>query len=439
MNAYEIIKKKRDAQVLSDEEIQWFIQNFTNNVIPDYQAAALLMAIFINDMNLEEILALTKTMWKSGKSLKFNDPTVIDKHSTGGVGDKTSFITGPIAASCGVKVPMISGRGLGHTGGTADKIESIPGYKTNIPFKELPSLIQKNGMFLVTQTDEIAPADKKLYALRDVTTTVNSVPLITASIMSKKLAEGISGLVIDVKQGSGAFMNTADGSHRLAHSLTEIGKQLGIKTIAFITNMDFPLGNTVGHSLEIIECIETLKGNGPKDLEKLSLELAAGMIFLAGKANSLEEGKQKATQSLHSGAALKKFVQLVKVQGGEDILSNPDLLTVASETYPVRAKSDGYIESFESDRIGRMLVELKGGRKEKEDKIDSTVGFKFLKKPGDTIQSGEVIFNIYHHLSQKKIVQDLEEEFFTHIMKVSQSPPPQNPLIYKVLSEKTGF
>ncbi len=435
MNTYRIIEKKRDAHVLSNEEIQWFVQNLTNDAISDYQAAALLMAIFINGMNSEETLALTKSMWKSGKYLKFNDPTVIDKHSTGGVGDKTSFITGPVAAACGVKVPMISGRGLGHTGGTVDKIESIPGYKTNIPFEELPSLIEKNGMFLVAQTGEIAPADKKLYALRDVTATVNSIPLITASIMSKKLAEGISGLVMDVKQGSGAFMETVDKSHRLAHSLTEIGKQLGVKTIAFITNMDSPLGNTVGHSLEIIECIETLEGNGPKDLEELSLELAAGMIFLARKAHSLEEGKEKASQALHSGAALKKFIQLVHAQGGDDILSNPDLLVVAPETYPVRAKSDGYIESFQTNLIGRMLLELKGGRKQKEDEIDLTVGFKFLKKPGDTIQSGEVIFNIYHHSSQKKLVQTLEEEFFTHIMKVSQSPPPKNPLIYKVLSE----
>ena len=435
MNAYQIIEKKRNAQALTDQEIAWFIRGLGTDEVADYQTTALLMATFINGMTPEETLALTRAMLESGKSLSFHDPSVVDKHSTGGIGDKASFVIGPLAAACGAKVPMITGRGLGHTGGTADKAESIPGFKIDIPLEEVNDLIQKHGLVLMAQTNEIAPADKKLYALRDVTATVNSIPLITASIMSKKLAEGISGLVIDVKHGSGAFMKTVDESCQLAQSLMATGKQYGVKTIAFITNMESPLGNTVGHSLEIIECVETLRGQGPKDLEELSLKLAAGMIYLAGKTGSLEEGEDMARQALNSGAAMEKFMDVVRAQGGNTTaLSRFELLSVASERHCVQAKSEGYIASFENHRIGHMLLELGGGRKQKTDAIDFGVGFKFAKKPGDAIKPGETIFNIYHHPAQKKLAATLEEYFFTHVMEVSQSPPPAIPLISQILS-----
>ena len=342
LNAYQIIKKKRDAQTLSDEEIEWFIEAIIQHKVMDYQTAALLMAIFINGMSQSETFALTKAMLHSGKQLRFNDPTVVDKHSTGGVGDKTSFVVGPLAAACGVKVPMIAGRGLGHTGGTIDKIESITGFKTDLSLEDLSCSLKKNGIVLTGQTEEIAPADKKLYALRDVTATINSIPLITASIMSKKLAEGIAGLVVDLKFGSGSFMKTQTACRQLAQSMIEVGKRYGVSLMAFMTNMDCPLGHTVGHSLEIIECIETLKGKGPRDLEELSLALAAGMIQLAGQSSSYDEAKANARQALDSGAALKKFEQLIQAQGGEvAIISDPGRLPMATETIPRQGEIGG--------------------------------------------------------------------------------------------------
>ena len=437
MNAYQIIKKKRDAKVLNDREIEWFIHEFTHGEIMDYQAAALLMAIFINGMNEAEILGLTKAMTESGQRLVFNDPTVVDKHSTGGIGDKTSFIVGPIAASCGAKVPMIAGRGLGHTGGTIDKAASIPGFNSDIDFKDFPTLLEKNHIILAGQTSEIAPADKKLYALRDVTATISSIPLITASIMSKKLAEGISGLTMDIKYGSGAFLQELDECRKLAQSIMKVGKLHGLDTMVFISSMDTPLGNTVGHSLEVIECIETMKGDGPSDLKELSVTLAAGMIFLARPLLSFEEAHAQALEALESGVALKKFEQLIRAQeGNANIISDPSLLSVAEGRYQVKARTDGYIESFQTDQIGLLALELGGGRKRKEDAIDFSVGLKFSKKPGDSIKAGDTIFTFYHHKSQEKLVQSLEERFFQCIMKVSEQPPKLGPLIADVFIEK---
>ena len=437
LNIYQIIEKKRNAQILSHEEIEYFIQCVTKHRIPDYQITALLMAIFIRGMNQAETFALTKAMVQSGKQLTFNDPCVIDKHSTGGVGDKTSFIVGPLAAACGVKVPMIAGRGLAHTGGTIDKIESVPGFKTHISLETFSSLLKQNHIVLSGQTEEIAPADKDLYALRDVTATVNSIPLITASIMSKKLAEGIAGLVMDLKFGSGSFMKTKTEGRQLADSIVDVGKRYGISLMVFMTNMDWPLGNTVGHSLEIRECIETLKGKGPKDLEELSLELAAGMIDLAGKSSSFKEAREKARQALDSGEALRKFEQLLKGQGGKvEVISDSSLLPVATERHHVKARSEGYIASFKNDKIGLMVLEMGGGRRQKTDKIDFTVGIKFAKKPGDILKKGEVIFTFYHHPSQKKLIQSLEDHFFQYIMKISTQRPNLEPLISEVLVEK---
>lgn len=430
LNIVQIIHKKSDALALSEEEIQWFVRELVCDKIMDYQVTALLMAIFINGMNHVETAALTKAVIESGKQLVFNNPCVVDKHSTGGVGDKTSFIVGPLAAACGVKVPMISGRGLGHTGGTVDKIESIPNFNTRIPLADFPSLLEKNGFVLATQTDEIAPADKRLYALRDVTSTTDSVPLITASIMGKKLAEGISGLVLDVKYGSGALAKDRDGSLSLAHSMAEIGRLHGVNMMVFITNMNWPLGDTVGHSLEIIESVETLRGEGPKDLEDLSLDLAAGMIYLAGKARSFDEGRSKALQALKDGKALKKFEQVISAQGGDSsILSDLSRLPLAMERYRVRARSEGYVENFKNDSIGLMVLELGGGRKKKEDSIDFSVGLKFEKKPGDFTKKGDTIFTFYHHKSQRQLVQSLEDQFFQKIMRICQEEPLLDPLV----------
>ncbi|MCY4644291.1 MAG: thymidine phosphorylase [Bacteriovoracales bacterium] len=438
MNAYSIIEKKRDAQTLSDEEVRWFVTELTQGHIKDYQASAFLMAAFINDLSPSETSALTKAMIESGRRLSFDEPNVVDKHSTGGIGDKTSFITGPIAAACGVKVPMVAGRGLGHTGGTVDKAESIPGFKTALTLENFRSLVEKNNIVLMGQTDDFAPVDKTLYALRDVTATINSIPLITASIMSKKLAEGIRGLVIDLKFGSGAFMKTVPDARRLALSMIELGRSYDLPIMAFLTNMNWPLGESVGNSLEVIECIETLKGQGPKDLEEISVELASGMIVLAGLADSRLQGKQMAQKALESGAALKKFEQLVKSQGGHpDIVSRPSLLSVARETHSIKAQEDGYIESFENDKIGRLLVDLGGGRKTKEEQIDPSVGFKFAKKPGDFVKAQETILTVFHHDSQKDLVESLEKRFFREIVEMSQSKPTLDPLILDVLGDRT--
>ena len=442
LNAYQIIEKKRDSHELTEQEITWFIHAVTHNQIMDYQISALLMAIYLNGMSVQETSALVKAMIESGQQLQLNDPAVVDKHSTGGVGDKTSFIVGPIAAACGVKVPMVAGKGLGHTGGTVDKANSIPGFNTSISLTEFVSLLKKNGIVLTGQTDEIAPADKKLYALRGVTATIDTIPLITASIMSKKLSEGIAGLVLDIKYGSGAFMKTIDEGHRLAHSIMETANCYGVKTMVFISNMNWPLGSTVGNSLEIMECIKTLQGKGPKDLEELSIQLAAGMIHLAGKAPSFKEGKMKARHALDNGMAMKKFEQLVRTQGGDPaIFSTPDrCLPLATERHRVKAKSEGYIGSFQNDQIGMMALEMGAGRKQKSDSIDFGVGLEFVKRPGDFITVGDTIFTFYHHPSQKELVQSLEYRFLQNMITIVKDPPKLGPLVADILvSEEQTF
>ena len=406
-------------------------------ISPDYQASALLMAIYINGMDNRETLAFTRAMLESGERLQLATPpnNLVDKHSTGGVGDKTSFIVAPIAAACGARVPMIAGRGLGHTGGTIDKAESIPGLNCNLALADFAELLERNQLLLSAQTDEIAPADKRLYALRDVTATVNSIPLITASIMSKKLAEGISGLVMDIKYGSGAFMKTIDECRRLAHSIMGVGKLHGVRTMAFISNMNWPLGNAIGHSLEIIECIEVLKGGGPEDLRELCLELSAGMIQLASDgAQSLQQARERARQALANGAALEKFTQLIAAQGGDiGVISNPTLLPLASERYQLQASRDGYIESFCCDKIGMLALELGGGRKQKTDSIDFAVGLKFAKKPGAAIRAGETVGTLYHHPHQAALAHSLGQYFSREIMALSERPPQLDPLVADVL------
>ena len=419
---------------LSEQDIEWFVRSVVRGEMKDYQISALLMAIFLNGMSEEETSCLTRAMRDSGDKLPSLGPCAVDKHSTGGVGDKTTFIVAPVAAACGVTVPMIAGRGLGHTGGTIDKMESMAGIQTYFGLEEFSRLLEKSGFFIVGQTNEIAPVDKKLYALRDVTATINSIPLITASIMSKKLAEGISGLVADVKYGSGAFIQDSQQAKALAHSLIKTGKANGAKVMAFVSSMESPLGQAVGHSLEIIECIETLKGGGPEDLKELSLQLSAGMIYLAAKASSREQAKEMAMEALSTGAALDKFTSFIEAQGGDcSVVDDPQRLPVAKQRHEVRAPRGGYIESFKTDEIGLMMVELGGGRKYKEDSIDFSVGLKFYKKVGDAIEEGETILTFYHHQSQKALVQSLEQLFLEKIMAVSPQRPQVPPLILETL------
>src|SRR5205809_4697005 len=318
MRAVDVIQKKRDARPLSREEIQFFVTGVTSGELPDYQASALLMAILLRGMTAEETACLTDAMVHSGMRVDLSDvPGVkVDKHSTGGVGDKTSLVLAPVVAACGVPVPMMSGRGLGHSGGTLDKLESIPGFRVNLSIDEMKEALARAGCAMIGQTDQIAPADRKLYALRDVTGTIESIPLISASIMSKKIAEGIDALVLDVKTGSGAFMKTEADSRRLAESLVAIGNASGVKTEAVITAMDAPLGAAVGNALEVVECIDVLKGGGPKDLVELSIELASRMLVLGRAADDLAHGQRLVRDAIASGAALKKFGDMVAAQGG---------------------------------------------------------------------------------------------------------------------------
>ena len=420
------------------EETNYFMRCVSKEEVEDYQITAWLMAVFLNGMDKEETCHLVDAMANSGKRLYFNDPSVVDKHSSGGVGDKTSFIVAPLAATCGIKVPMVAGRGLGHTGGTIDKAESIPGFYPHVSMDDFSQHLEKTGLLLTCQSQEIAPADKKLYSLRDVTATICSLPLITSSILSKKIASGVSGLVMDVKYGSGAFMKTVDEGRKLASFMIEVGKSYGISIIAFLSNMNRPLGQCVGHSLEIKECIEVLKGKSPRnleDLEELSVKLTAGMVLLGKKASTMEEAEEKTRNALKSGKALKKFEQFIQAQGGDKrIISQPELLPSTEERYQVKARSSGSIESFQNDAIGQMVLELGGGRKKASDSIDFAVGLEFFKKPGDVIERGETIFTVHHHHQQNSLVKSLEKKFFQEIMVVSPKEDlKREPLIAEIL------
>jgi pyrimidine-nucleoside phosphorylase len=425
-----IIKKKRDKKQLTKDEIQWFINGLVEGKIPEYQMSALLMAIYLNGMTTKETAALTDCMLYSGRVLDFADPTVIDKHSTGGVGDKASFILAPLAAACGVKVPMIAGRGLGHTGGTVDKIESIKGFKTSISLTQFEKRLKKDGIVLIGQTKDIAPADKIIYSLRDVTATVESIPLITASIMSKKLAEGAAGIVMDIKTGQGAFMKNKTQARALAKSIRETGLRFGKNMMTILTDMNQPLGDAVGNSLEIIESIEVLKNRGPKDITDISVELAGGMIHIAGLADSHEKGKKMARAALKSGAALKKFEELIANQGGDPkVCHDYSRLPLAKERTEIVAQQAGYISSMNNERIGLLCVDLGGRRKKVSDKIDFGVGFIFHKKIGQRVKKGEPILTVYHHAKQQALVDSMQEEFNKTVIKISKTKPKALPLI----------
>lgn len=419
-NVYTLIDKKKKKETLSPTEIKWFIENYTKGVIADYQMSAMLMAMFIQGMDIQETAALTDAMLESGEQLKFTGKNVIDKHSTGGIGDKASFILAPIAAAAGVKVPMIAGRGLGFTGGTVDKIEAVEGFKTALSLKEFQDLLNKNGLVLIGQTPDIAPADRKIYALRDVTATIDSIPLITASIMSKKLAEGANGMVFDIKYGSGAFMKDKKDAKALAKSLIATGKRFKKKGVALITDMNQPLGQAVGHSHELIESIETLKGNGPEDLTELSLELAAYMVLLAGIDKTIEKARVRVKKTIEDGSALEKFKVMLKAQGGNvNVVDDYSLLPVADEHTTLLAPKSGYVKSFVNDQIGLLLIELGGGRKSKDDQIDHSVGFVFHKKVGDQVKKGEPMMTIVHHASQTSTVAKIIDKMNKEVITIS--------------------
>jgi pyrimidine-nucleoside phosphorylase len=434
-NVYSLIDRKKKGEQLTHQEIKWFIQSYTEKKIEDYQMSAMLMAMFIQGMNVQETAALTDAMLESGQQLKFPGKNVVDKHSTGGIGDKASFILAPIASAAGVKVPMIAGRGLGHTGGTVDKVEAIEGFKTALDLKVFSEKLMKEGLVLIGQTPEIAPADRLIYALRDVTATIDSIPLITASIMSKKLAEGANGIVFDIKTGTGAFMRSTKDARALGKSLIATSKRFNKKAVALITDMNQPLGNAVGHSNEIIESIETLKGKGPEDLTQLSLELAAHMIHIGGIEKSYDKSLKKAKEVLYNGKALEEFKKLLKSQGGDaSVIDNYSKLPMAQSQTIVKATKNGSLKMFQNEKIGILLIDLGGGRKSKSDIIDHGVGFTFHKKIGDTVKKGEPLMTITHHPHQQQIADSIKTIFIKEVVEISSSKVKKPKLILEQIS-----
>jgi pyrimidine-nucleoside phosphorylase len=394
---YDIIAKKRDGGVLTDEEIQFFITGYVNGEIPDYQASALCMAIFLRGMNAHETAQLTLCMAKSGDTVDLSsiDGIKVDKHSTGGVGDKTTLVVAPIVASLGVRVAKMSGRGLGHTGGTIDKLESIPGLHTDLDRDRFFEIVRKVGCCVVGQTGNLVPADKKLYSLRDVTATVNCIPLIASSIMSKKIAAGSDCILLDVKTGSGAFMKTVEDSIKLAQAMVEIGEHVGRRTVALITDMDRPLGDNIGNALEVQEVCSTLHGKGPNDLTEVCLDLAANMLYLAGKGE-IGECKKLARRQIDNGQGFEKFKEMVAAQGGDTaVLDDTEKFAKAAVEFPVPAEKDGFITAMDTEKCGIASVELGAGREKKGDPIDYSAGIILKKKTGDRVKKGEPIACFY--------------------------------------------
>ena len=433
MNTIELIRKKRDKENLTKEEIFFLINNYTKNKIPDYQFSAFLMAVYFNGMSKEETASLTEAMLHSGKVLNLKSiPGVkVDKHSTGGVGDKTSLIIAPIVAAAGVKVPMISGRGLGHSGGTLDKLESIPGFRIDLSLSEYKRVLKKVGVVLIGQTKEIAPADKLIYSLRDVTATVESIPLITGSIMSKKLAEGIDGLVLDVKTGNGAFMRETKDAVALADSLIQTAKSFNKNVIGFVTDMNQPLGNYIGNWLEVYESIQVLRDGKKNDLTELSLILAGAMIFLGKKSKSLDEGIESAIKILKSGKAFDKFIEIVKAQNGKtDFILNPEKYPKSKLKEVIKSNSAGYLYEVDTYELGMAAIDLGAGRKTKDDKIDPKAGIVFNYKVGDTINKGVVLTELF---SDSKSGMDNAKKRVLNAIKISKAKPKKLKLIKKVI------
>ena len=429
---YDIIQKKRDGGKLSEREIQWVIENYSQGKIPDYQVAALCMAIYFQGMDLEETTALTFAVRDSGECLDFSDihGLRVDKHSTGGVGDKTSLVVAPIVASLGVKVAKMSGRGLGHTGGTIDKLEAIPGFKTDLPIDEFKKIVNEIGIAIVGQNATLAPADKLLYALRDVTATVDSLPLIVSSIMGKKLAADDDCIVLDVKTGSGSFMKTLEKSRELAAWMVEIGKRAGKRMRALITDMDRPLGYAIGNSLEVVEAIQTLQGNGPADLTELCVALSANILNLAEKG-SYAECEQMARVAIASGKGLRMFAQMVRAQGGDESwILQPEKFEKAKYSMSVLAQESGYIVGVDTESYGVASLLLGAGRNTKEDVIDMAAGVILCKKTGDRVEKGDVIATLYSS-SQKGFAAASEK--LLAATRIGERPPENQPLILDVV------
>ena len=434
MNILEIIEKKRDKKELTKEEIEFFINGYTNGEIADYQAAALVMAIFLNGMTKQETTNMTLSMANSGEILDLSklNKTIVDKHSTGGVGDKVSICLLPLVASLGVPVAKMSGRGLGFTGGTVDKMQSIPGYKTEIDMNNFVKNVENIGISMISQTMNLAPADKKLYALRDSISCVESIPLIASSIMSKKIASGAEKIVLDVTVGKGAFMKNIEDAEKLANEMIEIGKLANRETVCVLTNMDEPLGYAVGNNLEVIEAIEFLKGKMPEDLKEVVLELGAYMIKLAGLGDNLEENKLKMLENTSNGKAFDKFVEMVKNQGGDiSYIENTEKFSKAKFIEPIKAKKVGYIQEINAEEVGKIACSLGAGRIKKEDKIDYTVGVILNKKISEKVEKDEVIAYLYANDEEKlkKAKKDIES-----VIKISEEKNNKKEIIYKILS-----
>ena len=428
MRMYDIIKTKRDGGKLTSEEIRWFIKGYTEGAIPDYQAAALLMAIFYEGMDDQETAELTLAIRDSGDTLQLGlDGIRVDKHSTGGVGDKTSLVVAPVVASCGINVAKISGRGLGHTGGTVDKLEAIEGYRTDLSTEEFVEVVRKVGVSIIGQSQDFAPADKKLYALRDVTATVDSMPLIVSSIMGKKLAANDDCIVLDVKCGSGSFMKTEADAFKLAQLMVSVGTRAGKKVRALITNMDRPLGRAVGNSLEVCEAIETLKGGGPGDFKELCLQLASNMLELAGKG-SLEECRAMAEDAIKSGRALDTLAKMVELQGGDPRwIYEPERFPKAKYSLEVKAPEKGYIFKVDTEKYGEVSLILGAGRSTKEDKIDNTAGFVLERKTGDLVFKGDVIATLY--TTEKKEALECAAKLMLSATAFWKEQPEKMPLV----------
>lgn len=429
MRTFDIIKQKRDGKPLTKEQIDFVINGYVKGEIPDYQMSVLLMAIYYKGMSIEETTNLTLAIKNSGKTLNFKgiDGIKVDKHSTGGVGDKTSLVVAPIVASLGVKVAKMSGRGLGHTGGTIDKLESIPGYRTDLSVLEFEKIVNETGLSIIGQSEELAPADKKLYALRDVTATIDSMPLIASSIMGKKLAANDDCIVLDVKTGSGSFMKSVEDSKELGKLMVEIGKKAGKKMVALITDMSSPLGNAIGNSLEVVEAVETLNGNGPKDLTEICIILASNMLYLAGKG-SLQDCEKMCKDAISSKKALDTFAKTVKLQGGdESYIYNPSKFEKAKYSKEVFATKSGYIEKTDTEGYGVASLLLGAGRNTKEDKIDYLAGIILNKKVGDYVNKGDVIATMYS--SNEKAFTSAIDKFLKATI-IGDNKPIDLPLIY---------
>lgn len=434
MRMVDLIEKKRDGLELSTEEIGFIIKGYTDGTIPDYQVSALTMAIYFKGMTEKERADLTMAMVESGEQIDLSaiEGVKVDKHSTGGVGDTTTLVLGPLVAALGVPVAKMSGRGLGHTGGTIDKLEAIAGFHVEISKEEFIDLVNKNKIAVIGQTGNLTPADKKLYALRDVTATVDSIPLIASSIMSKKIAAGADAIVLDVKTGAGAFMKTIDDSRELAKAMVRIGNNVGRKTMAIISDMSQPLGFAIGNALEVKEAIDTLKGEGPEDLTELCLALGSHMVLLANKAATLDEARAKLQEVMKNGAALEAFKVFLESQGGDPtVVDDPTKLPQAKFIYELEAKEDGYVSDMVADEIGTAAMLLGAGRATKESEIDLAVGFMLNKKIGDAVQKGDSLVTIY---SNSENIEEVKNKLYSNIT-ISAEKAAAPTLIYEEITE----